>query len=177
MPPTSRPRSERSTTAPSSPAPRAMGGTKRRWRRCWSDRDHASRTGMMFVLTVAISRAVPLLFLFSALLVLGRFLYDRYRPGNPAAATTVFLAVPMLGLLAVGPYILRSGALVLAELSVSLEKWENVDRFYALHYRLGGRPALRLHYNWVSALMNLERWPQAEEKLLLTVRKEGDRAI
>jgi tetratricopeptide (TPR) repeat protein len=85
--------------------------------------------------------------------------------------------VPRLGLLGAGPYILRSGALVLAELSVSLEKWENVDRFYALHYRLGGRPALRLHYNWVSALMNLERWPQAEEKLLLTVRKEGDRAI
>jgi tetratricopeptide (TPR) repeat protein len=132
---------------------------------------------MMFVLTVAVSRAVPLLFLFSALLVVGRFLYDRYRPANPTAATAVFLAVPLLGVLGAGPYILRSGALVAAELSVSLEKWENVDRFYELHYRLGGRPALRLHYNWVSALMNLERWPDAEEKLLFTVRTEGDRAI
>jgi tetratricopeptide (TPR) repeat protein len=83
----------------------------------------------------------------------------------------------MLGLLGAGPYIVRSGALVLAELAVSLERWENVDRFYALHYRLGGRPAVRLHHNWVSALMNLERWPEAEEKLLLTVRKEGERAI
>ena len=52
---------------------------------------------MMFVLTVAVSRAVPVLFLVSALLVLARFLYDRYRPSNPRLAAVVFAAVPLLG--------------------------------------------------------------------------------
>ncbi|HEX2463335.1 MAG TPA: tetratricopeptide repeat protein [Thermoanaerobaculia bacterium] len=132
---------------------------------------------MMFVLTVAVSRAVPILFLFSALLVVGRFLHDRYSAWSPKVGAAMFVAVPALGLLGTAPYLIRSVALVAAELSVSLDRWSDVDRFYSMHYRLGGRPAPPLHNNWVTAQMNLGKWTEAEKTILLSIREEDGRAI
>jgi tetratricopeptide (TPR) repeat protein len=46
-----------------------------------------------------------------------------------------------------------------------------------MHYRLGGRPAPTLHNNWVTALMNLEKWTEAEKTILLSIREQDGRAI
>ena len=129
---------------------------------------------MMFVLTLAISRAVPLLLLFSALLVVGRFLHDRYRGWRPAVARGLFAAVLVLGVLGAGPFMLRSAALVAAEFWLSLGRWERAESRFAASHRLGFDAAGILGQNWAETRMNLGRWRGAEEVLLLGVEREGD---
>lgn len=132
---------------------------------------------MMFVLTLAISRAVPLLLLFSALLVVGRFLYDRYRVWRPAVARALFAAVLLLGLLGAAPFVLRSGTLVAAELFLSLGRWERAESLFATSHRLGFSASGILGQDWAETRMNLERWRGAEEVLLLGVERRGEEWI
>ena len=87
------------------------------------------------------------------------------------------VAALLVGFLGSFPLGARGGALVLAEMWYSLGGWQQVDRYYRLHQRLGGRPAPQLLVNWHKALMNLQRWADAERALLETVRMEGGRAI
>lgn len=123
----------------------------------------------MFVLVLTVSRVVPLLFMWSAVLVAGRLLHDRYRPARPLAARGVFAGVLVLGLVGTTPWVLRSGALVAAEFWVSLGRWERADAAFELHQRLGGRPSRPLAHDWAVSRLNLGRWRGAEEVLLGTV--------
>jgi len=132
---------------------------------------------MMFVLTILISRMVPLLLFFSAILVAGRFLHDRYQRLRPLVAKGVFAGVLMVGVIGATPFMLRSTSLVAAEFWVTLGRWEEADHNFQQYSRLDGKLDDTLVRNWATVLMNLERWAEAEKVLLSSVRMEGKEAI
>ena len=121
---------------------------------------------MMFVATLLISRLVPLLFVASACLIAGRWLYDRYRTDRPGAAKAIFAAVLVLGLVGVAPYILRSAALVRAEFHMTLGNWAEVSRSFQTAERFGEDVGDLLRADWVAAEMNQQRFAEAEAVLL-----------
>jgi tetratricopeptide (TPR) repeat protein len=127
----------------------------------------------MTVFSLALSRLVPLLFVASAVLVAGRFLYERYRGARPWLARVLFAAILGLGVLGGTPYVLRSTLLVAAETRFEMQDWTGADREFALYARLGGRLGPKRGADWASALMNLRAWPQAEAVLLSGVER-GD---
>ena len=132
---------------------------------------------MMFVFTILISRMVPLLFFFSAILVVGRFLHDRYRQLRPSVANGVFAGVLVVGMIGATPFMLRSTSLVAAEFWVSLGRWEKADHNFQQYLQQDGKLDDALVRDWATVLMNLERWEEAEKVLLASVRMEGEQAI
>jgi tetratricopeptide (TPR) repeat protein len=128
----------------------------------------------MTVFSLALSRLVPLLFVASAVLVAGRFLYDRYRGSRPWFARALFAAVLGLGALGGTPYVLRSSLLVWAEARFEAQDWTGADRAFSLYGRLGGRMGPKRCADWAYALMNLRAWTQAEAVLLSGIER-GDR--
>jgi len=131
---------------------------------------------VMTVFSLALSRLVPLLFVASAVLVAGRFLFERYRGSRKWLARALFAAVLGVGVLGGTPYVLRSSLLVSAEARFEMQDWRGADRAFSLYARLGGSLGPKRCTDWASALMNLRAWPQAEAVLLSGVERKGGSA-
>ncbi len=128
---------------------------------------------MMLLLTTAVSRLVPLLFVSSALLVAGRFLHNRYAPAHRLLGRSVLAAVLVVGLIFLFPYTARSAALVVSQYAYLRRDWERVDRLFSFYRRLGGREGEAMAGSWAAALMNLRKWREAEAVLISTTRRIG----
>lgn len=125
---------------------------------------------MMFVLTLAISRVVPILFMVSFFLVFSRFLYDRYHSQNRTIALTFMIIVLTLGLFSIAPFVLRAGCATIAEIYYLKNDWKKTDSYFSLHSQFGGKATGALARDWINALMANHEWQKAEAVILSTFK-------
>lgn len=130
---------------------------------------------MMLVLTIAVSRLVPLLFLTSFFLVAGRFLYDRFSASNRWLGSSLFICMLILGAIAAAPSTLRAYAVTMAETSYLRHDWESADRYFTWYAQLKGKCGDTLSRDWVQAVMNRKKWRVAEAILLAGMTRHGER--
>jgi len=126
----------------------------------------------MDVLALFLSRLVPLLLLFSACLLLGRFAFDHLRGRSELVARSIFAGCILLGPALAIPYVARLGYRLAAERAYSNRRWEDADRLYQRYRELHGRETEVIRFHWGVSLMNLRQWPAAEEVLLGTARPD-----
>jgi hypothetical protein len=120
----------------------------------------------MDLLVVVLSRLVPLLLMGSVTLIGSRYIFDLLRlRGRPAMARWAFGAVMFLGILASGPYAVRSTLLIGGRWSLPRGRWQVADLLFTDYDGLGGRRSQIFVRDWAYARMNLDRWKDAEEVL------------
>jgi tetratricopeptide (TPR) repeat protein len=120
----------------------------------------------MQVLTLGLSRLVPLLFAASGVLIVGRITYDRLRPRHDAAARGAFALILLASGAAMAPYVRRAATLVSAEHAFWRADWPAAADRYASYARLRGSSAGRAGARRALALMNLGRYADAETAFL-----------
>jgi len=132
----------------------------------------------MNLLTLALSRAVPLLLLASASLVLARLVHDLVSRKSPAMGLAAFAAVLGLGVAALAPFSLRASCVVRGSAAFEHARWSAASRAFSDLEAAGGKLGPRLGYEYGAALMNQRRFAEAERVLLGTVeRRPGARTV
>src|SRR5262249_42304854 len=126
---------------------------------------HCRSFKLMEVLALLLSRLVPLLLLFSASLILGRFLFDRLRNWSTMVARCVFAGFILLGPALAVPYIARLIYRFAAERAYAERHWEDADRLFLRYRELHGHETETTRFHWALSLMNLRQWRAAEEVL------------
>ena len=127
----------------------------------------------MVLLVFVVARLAPALLALSVALVAGRFLHDRWVGTSRAAARAVFAAVLVAACVALGPYAIRSGILLRAELALRRSAWSEADRLLTVYRDLAGLPSAPIRADWAKALLNLRQWSRAEDLLLTLVSSKG----
>lgn len=120
----------------------------------------------MQLLTLGLSRIVPLLFAASFVLIAGRLAYDRLSPRRAAAGRGAFALVVLAGAAALTPYVGRAATLVSAEYAFSRADWAAAASRYSSYARLRGSSLGRAGARQALALMNLGRYADAEAAFL-----------
>ncbi|MCX6558404.1 MAG: hypothetical protein NTW95_13405 [Candidatus Aminicenantes bacterium] len=128
---------------------------------------------MMFVWNLAIFRFVVLLLSSSVFLLVGRFLYNRYRQRNLCVARCIFGAVLVTGTILIFPFFLRSVYIVSAEFNISISSWAKADYYFSLQDQIGGHLTAKLKNDWITSILNLQNYEKAELMLLQDMRLEN----
>jgi hypothetical protein len=131
----------------------------------------------MVILVQATSRFVVLLVALSVILVAGRFLHDRYRSKGQVLARLLFGATVAVGLAALTPFVLASGALIAGTVASYRSDWRSADHYYWLHEQFGGGKSETALGFWAAALMNSGHFTEARQLLLGPAHQGGRQAV
>jgi tetratricopeptide (TPR) repeat protein len=127
-----------------------------------------------YLVSLLVSRIVPLLFATSAVLVLARVLTDRFISGR-GLQKAAFAAIIVGGLLLEAPFALRSFFLVNAEWAMYTRHEDDAARAVAAFHRLGGRLGAWRASRWTGFLVHAQRWEEARELVRLALAENGSR--
>lgn len=117
------------------------------------------------LISLAVSRIVPLLLLTTFVLVAARLLADRVASG-PRSNRLIFGGLLVLGLLLQGPFALRSFALFEVERAMERRDAPGVLRWMESYRRLGGTPGPWRTSRWMGFLVSRGLWAASRDLAL-----------
>lgn len=126
---------------------------------------------MMF--TYVVSRLVLLLFACSFLLVVSRYLFDKIARKSSLVARWVVIGIIVISCFLLFPLGRRSTLIILAKKNLSAGNWESADRQFVAYREAGGRLSQDMRAWWTLALVNLQRFSDAEEILRVDLQHQA----
>jgi hypothetical protein len=117
------------------------------------------------LISLAVSRVVPLVLLTTFVLVAARLVADRVASG-PRTNRLIFGGLLVLGLLLQGPFALRSFALFEVERAMDRRDGEGAVRWMESFRRLGGRPGPLRTSRWMGFLVSRGLWAASRDLAL-----------
>ena len=131
----------------------------------------------MDVFVLIVSRLVPMLFIGSLTLVLGRVCYDILAMRSRRAAVAVFALIGALGILWLLPGIMRLRLTTSAARAYRRADWRTVDTALRELRERGGHEDPSMTRDWITAELNLGDNAKAEALILEQVRPSEGRSV
>lgn len=131
----------------------------------------------MDVFVLIVSRVVPMLFIASLTLVLGRVAFDIVAKRDRRAAFVVFVLIGALGAVWIVPGIVRLTLMASAARAYKRGDWRAVDVALGELRERGGREDKSLTRQWINAELNLGANDKAEGLILEHLRPQAGRKV